>query len=112
MHSSRSRCQPHGTTIAEVPLGLWIIFVGIGFPLFILASLTIRFALFYEAAREAAQSASQAQTYFLDAVAPATALSAVHQPGQTAPQVQNLFSGFNISNTNLYIITPPVSNGG
>src|SRR5271170_3060601 len=98
MIASKKRCLPHGTTIAELPLGLWIIFVGIGFPLFILASLTIRFALFYEAAREAAQSASQAQTYFLDAVAPATALSAVHQANQTATQVQNSFSGFNISN--------------
>ena len=112
MRSSKTRCPPRGTTIAELPLALWIIFVGIGFPLFILATITLRFALFYQAARESALQASQSQTFFLDPAAPSTALSCVHQAVQTATQVQNSFSGFTINSTNVYIITTPVTTSG
>lgn len=53
----------NGNTIAEMPLALWFIFLGFGFPLLVLGSLGIRFGLFWEAAREAADHACIAQTF-------------------------------------------------
>ena len=52
-----------GTTIAELPMGLWFIFIGIGMPLLCLILNTIRYGLFLEATREAADVAAQAQFY-------------------------------------------------
>lgn len=112
MYRSRLNGRSTGTTIAEVPLGLWIIFIGIGLPLFALATITIRFALFYEAAREAVQAASCCQTYFTDPSAPATSLSAVHTATNVANNVVNTFSGLTINSVQLYIVTTPVSSNG
>jgi hypothetical protein len=108
--SKRRRC---GTTIAELPLGLWIVFIGIGFPLFILATLTVRFALFWEAAREAAQAACQAQTFYNNPPFPATALSAVNAANIAANNVLTTFPGSTLTQpAQVWIVITPISNRG
>jgi hypothetical protein len=111
---SRSR---FGTTIAEVPLGLYIVFIGMAFPVFVLAILSIRFAMFWEAAREAAEAACQCQTYQNNAdVTSVTAngastatLSAVNQALLTAQQVASIFPGVTIGSVQTWIVKTPVS---
>jgi hypothetical protein len=108
-----SERRRYGTTIAELPLGLWIVFVGIGFPVFILATLTARFALFWEAAREAAQAACQAQTFYNNPPFPATALSAVNAANTAAVNVLNTFPGSTLTQpAQVWIVITPVSNRG
>jgi hypothetical protein len=113
MAGSASQPRRRGTTIAELPLGLWIVFVGIGFPLFILATLTARFALFWEAAREAAQAACQAQTFYSNPPFPATALSAVNAANSAANNVLSTFPGSSLTQpVQVWIVITPVTNRG
>jgi len=101
------------TTMAELPLGLWIVFVGIGFPLFILATLSVRFALFWQAAREASQAACQAQTFYNNPPFPAKALSAVNAAGATAQSVLNTFPGCKLTQpVQVWIVITPISSSG
>jgi len=100
-----------GTTIAELPAGLWIIFCGILMPLLCLILTTVRFALFWEAAREASDAACQAQTYI-------TGTQSGSPPGattiaqNTAYNVSTMFSGITIdpdTDVNCYIIITPLA---
>lgn len=105
MRLSTTKYRGKGTTIAELPIGLWIIFVGIGLPLVVLVALTFRFALFWEAAREAAQSACGCQTFFSNPIFPANTQSAINAATAAANTVASTFNGFSLSSTNLYILT-------
>ena len=72
-----------GSVLAEMPVALWILFVGIGLPLIVAITIALRYGLFWQAARQAAQSCCQAQTFY--APPTATAVSAVQAaiPGLT-----------------------------
>jgi hypothetical protein len=102
-----------GTTIAEVPLGLWIVFVGIAFPIFVLAMMSVRFALFCEASREAAAAACQCQTFLTNpppAPSGPSQLSAVNQALSTAQSVANLFPGVTVGSVQTSIVQTQISN--
>ncbi len=115
MEKSRLSRVGIGTTIAEVPLGLWIVFIGIAFPAFMLATMTVRFALFWEATRMAAEAACQCQTYQNDSTGAgnllptSSTLSAVNQATTTAQQVAALFPGVTVGTVKTWIIQTPVS---
>jgi hypothetical protein len=92
---SHLKRRSNGNTLSEFPVALWIVVVGLGFPLFILGSLGIRFGLFWEAAREAAQNACQAQTFYAppDYGSGPIAPSAVQAASNSASNVLNAFPG-------------------
>jgi len=95
-----------GVTITELPAGLWIIFVGICMPLLCLVLTTLRYTLFWEAAREAADAASQAQSYNL------SGMGSVSLAQNTAVNVAALFSGVTINpdDVQCWIIVTPFAN--
>jgi len=107
-----------GTTIAELPAGLWIIFMGICMPLLCLILTTVRFGLFWEAAREAADAACQAQSYL--ATSPSSSPGAMPQSSSialaqnTAVNVAALFPGVTINpdDVQCFIIVTPLANTG
>ncbi len=102
-----------GLTIAELPAGLWIIFVGIGMPLLCLVLTTVRFGLFWEAAREASDAACQAQSYAStkDSSGDSQA-GAIIMAQNMAVNIASMFPGVNISSddVNCYIIITPLAN--
>lgn len=103
----------YGTTIAELPIGLWIVFIGIGLPLFILTTLTVRFVLFWEAARQSAQIACQARTFYSNPPFPAKAQSAVNLASDTAKDVLKTFPGCKLTKpVQTWIVITPVSSTG
>src|SRR6516164_8074621 len=83
-----------GYVLAEAGPALWLIFVGILFPLLVLATLTFRFGLFWAAAGQAAQYACGAQV-----VSPSSGstqppvVPAVTLASTTANSVLNMFPG-------------------
>lgn len=100
-----------GTTIAELPVSLWIIFIGIAMPLLCLVLTTVRYGLFLEAAREAADVASQAQNYVGSGTGQSGAI-ALAQSQATA--VAASFSGLSISPSDVHcwiVITPITTTG-
>jgi hypothetical protein len=105
----RAKGRLIGTSIAELPVALWVIFIGIGMPLLSLALITVRFGLFVEAAREAADVASQAQNYTGTGQTGQT--SAVTLAQDTAVRVASSFSGITLSpdNVNCWIVITPLS---
>ncbi len=89
--------------MAELPVGLWMIFFGFGLPLLLLVSTTLRFGLFWEAAREAADAACQAQ-YYVDPPNTTSSLGSVAVANNTANNVAALFPGISINSVNCYIV--------
>jgi hypothetical protein len=99
-----------GSAMAEAPLAIWILFVGICFPLLILATLTLRLGLFWQAAKEAAQVSCQAQTFLTPPTYPTNATSAVVVATSTASQVLNAFPGCTLSQpVEVYIGSTPIA---
>lgn len=69
MKNKRNR---KGSTIADTPITLWLLFLGLTLPLMDLASITMRYTFLLAAARDGAFAASREQTYTLaDAAAKA-----------------------------------------
>jgi hypothetical protein len=97
-----------GTTLAELPLGLWVIFFGFCLPLLAMAITTVRFGLFWEAAREAADAACQAQYYADNGTSPGQ--GAVTVATNTASNVAAMFSGVTVNTVNCYIVATPIVN--
>src|ERR1700679_894454 len=56
-----------GTTMAEMPVALWLLIL-MCFPLIIVATSSLRFGFFWNAAREAAMQAAKCQTFQNDSV--------------------------------------------
>jgi len=98
-----------GLTIAELPAGLWVIFVGIGMPLLCLVLTTIRFGLFMEAARQAADVAAQAQSYLSN-----SSTGAITLAQDKALAVAGAFPGLSINpdDVKCWIIVTPLANTG
>lgn len=69
MKNKRNR---KGSTIADTPITLWLLFLGLTLPLMDLASITMRYTFLLAAARDGAFAASRESTYTLaDAAAKA-----------------------------------------
>lgn len=85
-----------GTSLAEAPLALWIILITMAFPLLILVMTSIKFAFFWNAAREAAKAAAATQTFQVNQ--PSGALSAVNTATNMANLASNAFSGITLMN--------------
>ncbi len=60
---SRRRNHRIGSTIAEAPLALWIVIMAMAFPLLILVMTSLKYAFFWNAARDACKQACSAQTF-------------------------------------------------
>lgn len=95
--------------MAEAPAAIWIVFVGIGLPLIILASLALRFGLFWEAAKQAAQASCQAQTFQTNPAFPVGALSAVQSAYTTAYSSIGAVGGCSITQVDVYIGSTPMN---
>jgi hypothetical protein len=98
--------------MAEMPLAIWLLVMCIAFPLIILVTMSIRYGLFWNAAREAVKQAVQCQTYQVNPAATIGGLSSVN----TAQQVTNLavssFSGITlVGPAEVYIIQMPLAGG-
>ena len=91
----------------ELPAGLSMMFIGIFFPQLCLVLITVRFTLFLEAAREAGDVASSAQTYMDTTVS----YGAITQARNKVISVSNMFPGITINpdtGVNCYVVTTPL----
>lgn len=61
----RRRRSRKGSTMADTPVTLWLLFLGLTFPLMDLASITMRYTFLLAAARDGAFAGSREQTYTL-----------------------------------------------
>ncbi len=94
------RCRSRGTTIAEVPVGIYLLFFGIAIPLMILASVFIRVFLLYSTAQNSCTAAARSITFTDARTRAATEFNRNIQswPGLTGThvftiQIRNLASG-------------------
>lgn len=83
-----------GTTMAEMPLALWILILGIAFPLIIMIMMTVKFGFFWNAARDACKQAVQAQTF--SGAPPQGGLSAIDTAENVATSAASMFSGITL----------------
>jgi hypothetical protein len=97
----------NGTTMAEMPLALWIILT-LAFALLILATETMRFGFFWNACREAAQQAAQCQTFQNNTT---IGTSSVTTANTAATNAAAAFSGITITSINVYIVSTNVASG-
>ncbi|HEY9731032.1 MAG TPA: hypothetical protein V6C89_03920 [Drouetiella sp.] len=98
-----------GTTLAEMPLALWIIIVGICFPILMLAIMTVRYGFFWNACRQAAQQAAKCPTFQNDS---SQGKSAVNTADTVASMAASSFNGISIVNpVHVYIVQTDVSAG-
>src|SRR5262249_52886745 len=108
LSTKNKRCS--GAVMSEAAPAMWILFVGIGFPLLILATITLRVGLFWEAAKQAAQVSCQAQTFYAAPTFPANALSAVQSATTMAQNVLNAFPGCTLTQpVEVYIGSTPMA---
>jgi len=81
----RSKRRSVGTSIAEFPLILWVIFIGMGMSLLSLVLTTVRYGMFVEAAKQAAN------------VACSIGEGAIRKARQTAVALDSVFTGVTVS---------------
>jgi len=102
------RLAGSGTTIAEMPVALWLIIV-MCFPMLILATSSIRFAFFWNAAREAAMQASKCATFQNDS---SVGISAINTADLWATKATSGFPGITVTPpVNVYIVQTNVVSG-
>jgi hypothetical protein len=101
------RCR-RGTTMAEMPVALWLLIL-ICFPLLIVATSSLRFGFFWNAAREAAMQAAKCQTFQNDST---VGISSVNTADAWAAKATGAFGGITvIPPVNVYIIQTNVTSG-
>jgi hypothetical protein len=105
--SRRRHRRTSGTTIAEMPVALWII-VFLCFAMLVFACQTVRFGFFWNACREAAQQAAKCQTFKNDS---STGPSAVNMATTFATQAASSFSGLTITAIEVHIMSTNVTSG-
>lgn len=98
-----------GTSIAEAPLALWIIILGMAFPLLIIVMTSVKYGFFWNAARDACKQACQAQTF--EAAPPNGGQSAMATAISVANAGAASFSGITITSTDVYIIRTDLVTG-
>jgi hypothetical protein len=95
--------------MAEMPVAIWLMVMCIAFPLIVLVTLSIRFGLFWLAAREAVQKAAQCQTYLVDPPASIGGQSSVNTAQQVTMRACSSFGGITLASpAEVYIIQMPV----
>lgn len=100
--ASNKRRSQNGHTIAEQPAGLWLLFIGMFFPLVAMVTLGLRFTFMLLSAQEAAVQASLSRTYSTDISS--TDRSAVNSARDTAIRVINKFPGVTFNNCSTAIL--------
>jgi len=92
-----------GSTIADLPAVLWVMFVLILYPLLDLAAVAMRYTFMLTTSREAVMSASRAKTFYADASA--SDQSARNWANSTAAATASKFTGVKINSvtTNLLV---------
>lgn len=90
-----------GTTLAEMPVALWLILM-MCFAFLILCTETMRFGFFWNACREAAMHAAKCQTFEADSAVGPSACTVADQWAQKATAA---FSGLSLTNVNVYILS-------
>jgi hypothetical protein len=104
---SKSRLQS-GTTIAEMPAALWLLIL-MCFPLIIVATSSLRFGFFWNAAREAAMQAAKCQTFQTDST---VGISSVNTADAWANKAAGSFNGITIiPPVNVYVMSTDVTSG-
>ncbi|MBU6454776.1 MAG: hypothetical protein KGS72_23615 [Cyanobacteria bacterium REEB67] len=99
---------PAATTMAEMPVALWLLILMI-FPVLIIAVSSIRFGFFWNAVRETAMMAAKCQTFQNDS---AVGISAVNTADLWANKATASFSGITIvPPVNVYILQTNVISG-
>jgi hypothetical protein len=99
--------------MTEMPMALWVMVVCIAFPMIVMVTLSIRFGLFWNAAREAVKQAAQCQTYEVDPPASIGGQSAVNTAQQVTNQALSTFSGITlVAPAQVYIVQVPLGAPG
>jgi hypothetical protein len=99
-HTSR---KPAGTVIAEAPVVLWVLFIGVAFPLIDLTTAFVRLTFLYAATHTACIEAARAKTFLVSINSAPTAVS-LAQGGISA--VVAAFTGIHvIQQTTTIVIT-------
>lgn len=102
MLTKQSTRKTSGSSMAEMPAALMIIFVGMFLPLFILASITLRTTLLSAAVKDAAHAAAKAKTFANGTPEkPSAQEVAAEQAGATASR----FGGITLDNVQTGIVT-------
>lgn len=96
-----------GSLIAEYPGILFLLFIGLTFPLLNLATITIRYCFLVMAAHEAAYQAALAKTFLNDVSA--TDRSAINVSNAVAQSVATSFDGVKVTNINTRIAVSDVA---
>lgn len=106
--SNKSNKCRRGTSLAEMPVALWLIII-MCFPVLIVATATLRFGFFWNAAREAAMQAAKCQTFQNDS---AVGISAVNTADLWATKATSGFPGITVTPpVNVYIVQTNVISG-
>lgn len=98
-----------GTTLAELPMMLWFIFVLMLMPMLSISTLTLRSALMNAVVQNAAQSAAKAKTF---STGTAKRPSALQAATQVIIASVRQFPGLTVGSVNCVILTTPVLAGG
>src|SRR4030095_10768774 len=102
----RSTRRESGAYLSEFPVAIWLLFMGLFFPLLMLAIITFRANFLNLVAKEAAHAASKAQT-FQDGTVDKP--QAIELAKTTANQAASRFSGLAINNIKTMIVITDVT---
>lgn len=94
-----------GTTVVELPLVLWVVFILIALPLIVLATTSIRYSFLLNAAREAVHAAAQCKSFQQDY---SPDLSATTMAQNSAQKAVAAFNGITLDSVTTSIIISPV----
>jgi hypothetical protein len=94
-----------GTTLAEMPLALWLIVI-MCFVLLIIATESLRFGFFWNACRESAMQAAKCQTFQVDSM---IGPSSVTTANTWAQKSTGAFTGLTLTAVNVYIVSTNVN---
>jgi hypothetical protein len=94
--------------MAEMPVALWLL-VLMCFPLIIVATSSLRFGFFWNAARESAMQAAKCQTFQTDS---AVGISSINTADAWSAKAAGAFSGITVTPpVNVYIMQTNVTSG-
>lgn len=97
-----------GSSLAELPAALWLLFVGMIFPFIGLATLTLRSTFLNTIAKDAAHAAAKAQTF---STSSATKPSAQQIVTDCITQEAAKFAGINVTGHDLHILITNIATG-
>lgn len=95
--------------MAELPLAIWLVILCFAFPLLILATLSIRYGFFWNAAREACTQAAHCQTFLANTAVGGT--SAVNTANNVASTAASAFTGITMTSCDVIIISSTIPGG-